>query len=155
LPEELLGYGVGTLAAALILGGMGRLPLIISLLLSCGAFVFTEIRSDSFADTIPAQFNWYPLRYHLPLGLMGLPSIFEQLFPGVLIGWASSAVSLERRLDVAIVGGVCGAVGVLSLEFYQQSLPGRTPDITQVMLFLAGWVMASIANYRMYARTKG
>lgn len=155
LPEELIGFGAGALAAALILAVRGKLAPASALLLAGGAFIFTEISADGAAGMASGSFNWYPLRYHLSMGFAGFPGIFEQLFPGVLMGWAATAVSLERRLDIAVAGGVCGAVGVLALEWYQRVLPGRTPDITQVILFVAGWTVACVANSRFYSHSKG
>lgn len=155
LPEELIGFGVGTVAAALLLAVRGNLAPAAALMLAGGAFIFTEIRADGAVGMASGSFNWYPLRYHIPMGFAGLTGILEQLFPGVLMGWAATAVSLERRLDIAVAGGVCGTVGVLALEWYQAVLPGRTPDITQVILFAAGWTAACVANSRFYSHTKG
>jgi len=155
LPEELVGFGVGALATALLMVVRGKLAPAAALLLAGGAFIFLEIRADGAPGMVSGSFNWYPLRYHLSMGLAGLTGIFEQFFPGVLMGWAATALSLERRLDVAIAGGVCGAVGVFALEWHQLVLPGRTPDITQVVLFVAGWTVACIANRRCYSYSKG
>lgn len=155
LPEELLGFGAGALAAALLMAVRGKLAPVAALLLAGGAFIFLEIRADGAPAMASGSFNWYPLRYHLPMGLAGLTGILEQLFPGVLMGWAATALSLERRLDIAIAGGGCCAVGVFALEWYQRVLPGRTPDITQVVLFLAGWTLACVANNRFYSYSKG
>jgi len=88
-------------------------------------------------------FNWTPFRGDLP-NIKGLAGILENLWPffalAVLIRLATPprlALSL-LWLGAGLIAGLTGAV-----EWYQRLQPGRYPDITDMLLPVVAWMLAS------------
>ncbi len=77
------------------------------------------------------------------LGLVGLEDTLEGVGWGVaLAALVASATPFSRRCTPLLLGGAAAALFALVVEFLQRSIPGRYPDITDVFLVVAGWVLA-------------
>lgn len=84
-------------------------------------------------------FNWVPFRGHMR-SLAGFTNILEFLWPFMGMAWLARQVSPPARHHaIALGGGVALALLMFGMEWAQLHVPGRSADITQVMLACAGW----------------
>lgn len=84
-------------------------------------------------------FNWIPFRGHMR-SLQGYTNILEFLWPFMAMAWLARQVSAPARHHrIALAGGAAVGAAMFALEWAQLYLPGRSADITQVMLACAGW----------------
>jgi len=101
-------------------------------------FAVYELKSGG-GGSVAASFNWIPFRGELARELTGFGSILE----GV---WPFAALSLffllpSRKGERAfIVGGILVLLFVFTLEWLQLTIPGRSADLTPVLLALSGWL---------------
>ncbi|MES2322131.1 MAG: VanZ family protein [Pseudomonadota bacterium] len=139
-PEAVLGAGAAWLALALC-ARMARPASVAragSALLVLG-FAFSELAPGAFGRFV--DFNWLPLVGQMA-SISGLQNILE-------VSWPFFAIAIFARLlaepaqwrHVALAGGGLVIAVVFALEWWQQALPGRHGDITQVMLAWAGWML--------------
>jgi VanZ family protein len=84
-------------------------------------------------------FNWVPFRGHMR-SLQGFTNILEFLWPFMAMAWLARQVSPPARHHaIAVSGGLALALLMFAMEWMQLRVPGRSADITQVMLACAGW----------------
>lgn len=108
-----------------------------TLLLLVGFAVY-ELRSGVRGVAVES-FNWVPFRGQLARELSGFGTILEGVWPFA----ALSLLLLARpgsRFRLAAAGGLFVFVLVFALEWRQITIPGRSADITQALLALAGWL---------------
>ncbi|MFP3982471.1 MAG: VanZ family protein [Desulfurivibrionaceae bacterium] len=133
--EALAGF-VGALIVAFLLRQAGRY---FTLYMAGGAvacgFLVQQFRFGSGEQELH-HFNWEPFSEHFT-GLMGLVNILEGIWPFA----ALSFLALHLGLDQArmLSAGLAIFVLVLATEWLQGYIPGRHPDITDVILALTGW----------------
>lgn len=85
------------------------------------------------------RFNWVPFRGQMR-SLAGFTNILEFLWPFMGMAWLARQESPPARHHaVALGGGALLAAAMLAMETAQLYLPGRSADITQVLLACAGW----------------
>lgn len=139
-PEAVLGAAAAWLALAL--GGRmssQRTVARAGALLLVTGFVVSQLAPAGHG--MFANFNWLPLLGQMA-SISGLQNILE-------VSWPFFAIAVFVRLLVepaqwrhtALAGGGLVIAVVFALEWWQQALPGRYGDITQVMLAWAGWMM--------------
>jgi VanZ family protein len=86
-------------------------------------------------------FNWVPFRGHMR-SLQGFTNILEFLWPFMGMAWLARQVSPPARHHaLALAGGAAVAGAMFAMEWAQLHLPGRSADITQVLLACAGWAV--------------
>lgn len=107
----------------------GRPVLALALILM--ALVLTETTPGTGAAH---RFNWTPFAAHLENSLTGAVAILEMIWPYFALAVASRLAwpeaGLTRRLATV---AACAALS-FALEWFQQTLPGRSPDITAVLI---------------------
>lgn len=108
-------------------------------------FVIDELRLAPEAAQILHPFNWVPFRDHMAK-LMGFAGILEGVWPFVTLAVLCQMAKPRRRQMVFLAGGLIAAGAVFALEWHQQFLPGRYPDITSVVVVLVGWAMPWIVE---------
>ena len=85
-------------------------------------------------------FNWIPFRGHLSNELIGFGSILESVWPFLAL---SLAIQLSYRRKppwyASYLGGTLVFLFVFALEWLQQKIPGRYPDVTTPILALMAW----------------
>ncbi len=84
----------------------------------------------------PREINWIPFA-----GRMHSLSGFAELLAGVwpFLALAALAQAGAPYRQQAVWGGVTLAFFAVALELAQQQIPGHRPDLTNVLLALAGW----------------
>ncbi|BCG47625.1 VanZ family protein [Citrifermentans bremense] len=135
--EALAGLfaAVPLLAVAGLLGEKSR-RLIGCLLLVTG-FALYELKPG--AGGLAGGFGWVPFQGQLAHELTGFGSILEGVWPFAALWILIASVGGETR-GGAWPGAAAVFAFVLALEWLQLEIPGRTPDLTQALLALAGWL---------------
>lgn len=87
------------------------------------------------------QLNWTPFVAHLNNPMLGLSVLIDTFWPYVALAAALHRLSGGGRGITPVIVLVCGGLA-FGLEWMQQYVPGRTPDITTVVMALAGAVLA-------------
>ncbi len=92
-------------------------------------------------------FNWIPFRGHLSNDLVGIMDILGGVWPVTAL--AALALLPPRLGGIGMAaGGLAVVLGTFALEWWQQTIPGRSADITDVLVALAAWVVSWIHVYR-------
>lgn len=136
--EALVGLAVGMF---LTIGfkGLPRGGLVLGGICSVAvSFIVDELRPDMFMVDFH-DFNWIPFRSQMTENVSGIGSIIEGLWPFSTIGFFAVAQASPRCKIPAFTLGLFLAVAVLALEYAQTFIVGRYPDITTVILAVAGW----------------
>ncbi len=90
--------------------------------------------------------NWIPLQGQVGT-LVGMSDILETLWPFMAVGLGVRWLTPWRwRRSVMLVGGLAIALLAFTLEWMQQSIPGRFADITDVLLAWLGWTFPSVVS---------
>jgi VanZ family protein len=107
------------------------------------AFIIDELRPAVLPDSLHAL-NWVPFRYQMA-GVMGFAGILEGIWPFASSAYLSVMMFPQQRYQAAFLGGIFVVSAAAALEWTQQFIPGRYPDITQVLLAAVGWSLPWIA----------
>jgi VanZ family protein len=137
--ELSVAFFLAALLTALLALLPHRLQAVLRVVLLLGGFMVGELIPG---ETLRLQvFNWVPLRSHLGNEMAGIGSILDGLWPF----WAAGCLVHSRwecRAGRVVAGsGVAVFFGVLGLEYLQLEIPGRTADVTQALIALAGWCL--------------
>ncbi|MFN2338304.1 MAG: VanZ family protein [Gammaproteobacteria bacterium] len=133
----------GLALAALLLPLLDRLSTSRALLagttLLAGGYLATALTPAADAGALYYPFNWIPLKGHMP-SIMGLANILSSLWPYAAAGTLLRLMlPRSRQWHAALGGGLLVLLLTFGVEWLQQSLPGRYPDFTDVLLALVGW----------------
>ncbi len=111
-------------------------------LAAAGAFVIDELRSGGGGPEAFLPFNWSPFRNHLTNELIGAADILSGVWPFLALAFIVSGRQNVEPRRAAVIGAVLIFSGVLALEWVQQFLPGRSPDVTDALIALSAWLLA-------------
>jgi VanZ family protein len=141
--EALLGMVIGLSFTALMYDRPQRLRLvgavcaILVMILASGLYV-----SANTIATDLSTFNWIPFRSHISNNLTGLIDILAGLWPFVALSYiARLATTSTQRLKLILMGALVVFPLMFALEWYQQYLPGRSPDITDAVIATIAWLL--------------
>ncbi|WP_026840907.1 VanZ family protein [Citrifermentans bremense] len=139
--EALAGLfaAVPLLLAAGFLGEKSRR--LMGCLLLVAGFAFYELKPG--VGSVAAAFSWIPFKGQLAHELSGFGSILEGVWP-----FAAMSLLFAQGREQARGPSWPGAAAVFSfvflLEWQQLAIPGRSPDLTQALLALAGWLVPAL-----------
>lgn len=103
------------------------------------AYALVQFKPGNFPGTHPI--NWIPFQGQIG-SLVGMSDIMETLWPFMAIGLALRWLTPWRwRRSVLFAGGLVVILLAFSLEWMQQTIPGRFADITDVLLAALGWTI--------------
>jgi VanZ family protein len=144
-----VGVGVATALRRLapgrcVLWGMGSVV---------AAFVVEELRPERSATAVLHDFNWIPFRSQMTENITGIASIIEGLWPFSLLGFLTITRYPSAQKALLVMAGMILATAVLALEYAQTAVVGRYPDITTVVLAVAGWSLPFLAFGRNVRHT--
>jgi VanZ family protein len=139
--EALAGLfaAVPLLAVAGLLGEKSR-RLIGCLLLVTG-FALYELKPGT--GGLAGGFGWVPFQGQLAQELTGFGTIFEGIWPFAALS-ALFAPAPEKARERLWVGAAALFCLVFALEWLQLSIPGRSPELTQPLLALAGYLAPAL-----------
>jgi VanZ family protein len=139
--EALLGLVPGVIFTALIYDKPRRARLAVAVLAILGIVLATglHVPADAAAAS-PAVFNWIPFRSHMSNNIIGVIDILGDLWPFVTLSYVAR-LSAGKRKPMLILGGAATIFPLaFALEWYQQYLPGRSPDITDALIATMAWL---------------
>ncbi|QIB64736.1 VanZ family protein [Kineobactrum salinum] len=110
-------------------------------LLALAAFYSHGVLQPALADTSLRSMNWVLLRGHIH-SVHGLANLLETIWVFVALAFVLSP-RRPRGRSFWLLQGLGLLIVVFALEWYQQYVPGRHADITDVLVALAAWAMAS------------
>ncbi len=132
-PEEILGLILAGIAAALMPRGK-ELRARVAILCIAAGFIISELTPKAGATQ---AFQWIPFAGHLDNRISAFGSILEGLWPFVAIS-ALMMFGFEFKRKLMIYAGGALLLIVFALEWVQQQVPGRSADITTVILAALG-----------------
>lgn len=138
--EAISGFLLAFLVAFCIKNLRYRFLIFAGALSIIAAFLIQQLAPASGTQNL-FSFNWMPFKGHLT-SLMGLARILEAMWPFAALGFLGLYSGL-RNLQMALAGLAIVAI-VFITEWAQQYIPGRYPDITDVILALMGWCTAML-----------
>ncbi len=142
--EALLGLFIGLVLVMLVASLSQRTRLWIAALALLGTVVsaglYVPVDAATLSATAYSGFNWVPFRSHLDNEITGMIDILGGLWPFLALSYLVLFSGITRRLDVAISGAVLIFLLMFALEWHQQSIPGRSADITDALLAVLAWL---------------
>jgi len=88
----------------------------------------------------PGSMNWVPLRGHIG-SVHGVANLLETIWVFVALAFLSAPRRPRGRWPL-LLQGLAILAAVFALEWYQQFLPGRYADISDVLVAFAAWWLA-------------
>lgn len=148
LSAEALSGSVGALLVLSVLHRVpGRLLVTIAGAFLLAGFVTGALR-ESGSSTQTFAFNWVPFKGHMQ-NIVGLANILASSWVFLGMGYVARYLS---RPSLAVVTAGVGALLILGLaslmEFLQLGIPGRVPDVTDVIIAVVAWLCAWIGGTR-------
>jgi VanZ family protein len=113
-------------------------------LAATGAYVVDALRSEADGSLHPL--NWIPFRTHLSNELIGASDILAGAWPLLALAFIVQRRSSSDPRRVALLGAAVVFTGAMALEWVQQFVPGRTPDVTDALIALAAWLLPWLAS---------
>lgn len=142
----------GVTTALLLVGVLTRMRLtlarVTAALALLGAVAVEALRPapDPLATT--ASFNWIPFTGHLTHPLIGLADMLAGAWPFVALSYLAITSRSRSPVAVAFGGGLCIFATVFVLEWHQQTIPGRSADITDVLVALFAWALPWLYDHQ-------
>jgi VanZ family protein len=113
-------------------------------LAAAGAYVVDALRSEATGSFYPL--SWIPFRAHLSNELIGASDILAGAWPFLALAFIVQRSSPSNRRRVAVLGTVAVFAGAMALEWAQQFVPGRTPDVTDALIAATAWFLPWLAS---------
>ncbi|MGR6034889.1 MAG: VanZ family protein [Candidatus Nitrosoglobus sp.] len=135
--EAIVGTGIGILCFILLCKLPPRAAILGGITALLGAIVIDELPPG--AAVIPTDFNWVPFRGHLDSHLMGITDTLIRAWPFLALSLLVLYLRPQRPRMVLMWGGISVFAGMFALEWRQQYIAGRYPDITDAALSLLMW----------------
>ncbi len=143
--EALLGLGIGLAFFALCTKMSLRLQFMIAAVMLLGAVVCAGLYAPAGATitslSVPSTFSWVPFRSHLNNEITGIIDILDGTWPFLGLSYIALLSVPSRRIAIATVGALLVFMIVFALEWHQQSVPGRSADITDAILAVIAWLV--------------
>ena len=105
----------------------------------CGG-LYAPAGAITLSPAAYSVFNWVPFRSHLNNEIIGIIDILGGLWPFLALSYIALFSGTARRLTVAATGAVLIFSMMFALEWNQQSIPGRSADITDAILAVIAWL---------------
>ena len=139
--EALAGMGTAMVLVALFKHGP-KVTMFAAMVAIVAGFITASLWAEQGAwSQIFQPFNWVPFSAQMT-NIIGLPDILADLWPFLALAVLSNlGTQGYARVVVFMVGGAALFSLALALEFQQQTIAGRSPDITDALLALIGWML--------------
>ena len=142
--EALLGSGAGLVLLGVFFKCSARALLAWAGIFLVAAFVIESLRPGSSSEYY--SFNWVPFKGHMR-NLVGLAAILWSSWVFLGVGFVARSLSpVKYRLPVILFGGLGVFFLALAVELQQQTIPGRSPDVTDVIIAMGAWTLAWVGS---------
>ncbi|GEM18793.1 VanZ family protein [Nitrosococcus oceani] len=135
--EALAGAGVGVVGFALLRQLPARGAIVSSIVAILGAVIIDELRVGT--TWLISNFNWIPFKGHLTSTVIGIVDTLIGAWPFFALSILVLHLRPQRPRRILVWGGIGVFVGMFTLEWNQQYIAGRYPDITDAVLALLAW----------------
>ncbi len=140
--EALLGLVIGLILTALVYDKALRTRLVTAVCAILAMVLVTELQVPADAAALsPSAFNWIPFRSHLTNSITGLIDILGDLWPFVTLSYLARLAVGKRQPTLILAGTAMIFPLMFALEWNQQHLPGRSPDITDAIITTMAWLL--------------
>lgn len=136
--EALAGAGAAFVALSLLLATIKKGRLLIAGVMVLVAYAMDQLHDVDDPEALLQNINWIPFLDQMG-DLSGLADIVGTLWPFTALAYLARLMRPRHARLVAAGGAllVCGFA--VTLEWAQTHIPGRYPDITDVILAVLGW----------------
>ncbi|ADJ28606.1 VanZ family protein [Nitrosococcus watsonii] len=135
--EALVGAGIGIIGFALLQKLPPKAAVLSGIVALLGAVMIDELRIGT--TWLFSSFNWIPFKGHLTGTVIGIADTIIGAWPFFALSLLVLHLRPQRPRRVLVWGGIGILVGMFALEWNQQYLAGRYPDITDALLALLAW----------------
>lgn len=151
--EALAGCGAAILIVFLLRSSSSQTRSTAAALAIISAVLTESLRADPGSPFWQLYaFNWIPFKAHLNQSLVGFADILGGLWPFMALAFVACRLVVYQRRILQTASGVVVFLAVFALEWNQQFIPGRSGDITDVVLAWCAW---SIPWYSASLRNNG
>ena len=138
--EALVGLMAGLLVATLLRAHPTRRIIGYAAVLLFTAVVTETLRGVNDPNAAMHSFNWIPFAHHIS-SLVGIGDILNGIWPYIGLAFLTMSLQPRGRRAILLLGAVLIFVLLLGLEWMQQYVPGRQPDITDALLPVFAWTL--------------
>lgn len=136
--ESIIGMLVGILLFISVRSRQLGKQMFIAGVFSVGVVLMEKLQPDYGHITHPI--NWIPFRDQMHR-LLGFADIISNVWPFAALAYFNILYQTHNTFRTVIIGCITIFVGAFCLEFIQQYIPGRYPDITDAILAAIGWLL--------------
>ena len=137
----------GALVAFALLGRALRLPeprrFRLALIILVAAYVVEQLRPGGGPGAATHAFAWSVFESNM-LNIHGFSDLLGTMWPFIGLAYLTLSASPQRPGVVALMGGTGILAATFGLEWLQTIIPGRYPDVTDVIVAAAAWTGAFI-----------
>lgn len=139
--SSLGGAAIGVLGIALLVGLAKRPKLTFAAMFMVVGYALKQSQTGPLLSDSLYAFNWIPFKGQTDL--RGIINFLDEAWIFVAMAYCAAATWRGRSLLLPTLAGII-AIGFLafSLEWKQQYMAGRYPDITDVLVVVGAWLSA-------------
>lgn len=138
-PEQILALLAATLFTSFLTNPRTNAASRMAVIAICLGYIISQLAPGT--GLASHTFGWIPF-HDQNANLNGISSILENIWPFMAIGYLLHiSISETQRKFVLIVGGLFVALLAFSMEWLQRDIPGRTADISAVIVAIVGWII--------------
>jgi VanZ family protein len=151
--EQISALFAATLIAVLFVHRRTNSASITAVLSTCAGYIFSQLAPGSPALlSQPTEFTWVPFGDQIAT-LNGINSILENLWPFMTMAYlVCISIQKYQHKIVFILGSIFIIALSFTTEWIQQYIPGRTADITAVIVAFIGWLLPWNINFCKYSK---
>lgn len=138
--EDIAGLILGISVFATLYRLRLSTPIIAILCILLGYLLKTLV-AESYTYHLIQTFNWIPFRGQVGR-INGMIEIINNLWPFAAMAYLALHSKETQRPGLKLRGALTIFCLVMTIEIAQQFIPGRYPDITDVLVATAGWLLA-------------
>jgi VanZ family protein len=140
-PEQILALLAATLFTSFLTNPRTNAASRMAVIAIGLGYIISQLAPSTDIVYTSTTFNWIPFKDQ-NANLNGISSILENIWPFMAIGYLLHiSIQETQRKFVLIVGGLFVALLAFSMEWMQQDIPGRTADISAVIVAIVGWII--------------
>ncbi|ADE15290.1 VanZ family protein [Nitrosococcus halophilus Nc 4] len=135
--EAIAGVSLGMLCFAWLRRLSPKIAILTGIVAILGVIIIDQLCAGG--TILTSDFNWIPFKGHLAGTLIGIIDTFIGVWPFFALSLLVLHFRPQQPIRVLMWGGMGVLIGMFALEWNQQYIAGRYPDITDAMLALLAW----------------
>jgi len=139
LSAEAVAGAIAAIAGLWALSGVDRRQLLaVTAMCLVAAYATEQLRPTAGAVTGDLQWRLFSMQM---LNIHGLQDVLAGIWPFAGLAYVAMRGGLPGRSSIIAGGAVFVAAAASALEWAQSAIPGRFPDLTDVVLATVGWTL--------------